>query len=137
MRILAALATIGVLAGCTGPDAARVEPQPTEPVMRFDLEIPREYQAELRGWTNELSACQRYMDGFERGWWQCVDNYLGDIGYRTTPADTQVNGWGEFIGGFCDGYASAERQIQSNIRRFGAERTHAYLVEITEDVMGP
>ena len=34
-----------------------------------------------------------------------------------------------------DGYRNAERQIQRNIRTFGPERTHAYLVEITANVM--
>ena len=137
MRILIALLVVVALAGCAGRQEARVEPQPTEPAMYFELEIPRQFQSELRGWTNDLAGCQRYMSGFERGWWRCVDNHVRDIGYQTTASDTSVNGWGEYIGGFCDGYASAKDQIRWNIRRFGPERTHAYLVEITEDVMGP
>ncbi|MBN1919031.1 MAG: hypothetical protein JW889_14080 [Verrucomicrobia bacterium] len=112
MRMLVALLIVVTLAGCAGRQAAHVEPRPAGPVMSYDMEIPRRYQTELRGWTNGFSDCQRYMEAYGIGW------------------DSEVCGWS-------DGYTSAEDQIQRNIKTFGPERTHAYLVEITEDVMGP
>ena len=99
-------------------------------------ELPdRAYQDEVRGWHSEMSGCQRYMEGFEMGWWRCVDNYRRDIGYQSSRSDYIVSGWGQFIGGFSNGYRNAERQIRRNIKTFGPERTHAHLLDITANVM--
>jgi hypothetical protein len=135
MRAVIVLLAAVVLSGCVSQRQAAVEPAPEEPVLYFDLEVPGAFQSEVHGWSHGMSGCQRYMEGFTMGWWRCVDDYRRDINYQSTRADYIVSGWGEFISGFSEGYRSAERQIEWNIKTFGPERTHAYLVEITANIM--
>lgn len=135
MRIVVALFVALALTGCAARQEARVQPVPAKPALYYELEIPRAFQEEVRGWSSRMSGCQRYMEGFKMGWWRCVDNYRRDIHYQSTRSDQIVSGRGEFIGGFSNGYRNAEEQIQRNIKTFGPERTHAYLAEITANVM--
>lgn len=135
MRLAAVLLVMLVLAGCAGQREARVEPAPVGPVLYFELEIPRQFQAELHGWKRGTPGYQRYIDGFTNGWRMCVSNHAKDISYQSKRIDAIANGHMQFICGFSDGYWNAEGQIQRNIKTFGPECTHAYLVEITANAM--
>jgi hypothetical protein len=126
---------IVMVAGCAPRPQADTEPAPSAPVLYFDLAIPRPFQSELLGWKDDTPGYRRYADGFEDGWWMCVQNYIDDIGYQSKPIDAIANGHGEFVDGFSNGYWNADRQIQWNIKTFGPERTHAYLVDITATIM--
>lgn len=135
MRRIALLLVVLVLAGCAARQQAAVEPEPAGPVLYYELEIPKAFQDDVRGWSSGMSGCQRHMQGFKMGWWRCIDNYRRDIGYQSSQSDYIVSGRGEFIGGFDNGYRNAEEQIQRNIKTFGPDRTHAYLLDITANVM--
>lgn len=101
-----------------------------QPELYYGISVPKQYQAELYCWESGIAGAQRYLNGFEQGWWNCVELYAQDIRHVSTWGDTIANGWPQFISGVEDGHLNAELQIKRNIRIFGEKRTLEYLQEL-------
>jgi hypothetical protein len=98
--------------------------------MSYAIDVPRDYRSG-RVVEYDTSDCERYVDGYEQGWWHCVRLYRDDIDYQFRATDCMANGWESFIVGSDDGFGDAHSRVQGNIRRFGKRATHEHLVALS------
>lgn len=123
MRNLLILISV-LLAGCSTTN---------QPELGRDIvNVPKYYPPTL-GWIDEApSQYERYLMMYRQGYWDCVKKYIQDINYIPQKSDTYANGWMSEIQGYSDGYVAAEKDMASNLKRFGKARTAQYLQVVKE-----
>ena len=98
-----------------------------------DVSVPKLFHPTL-GWLDRSdSHYERYLGMFRRGYWDCIMRYIEDINYVPKKSEREnAVGWLSEIVGYADGYVAAEKDMDRNIKRFGKQRTAAYLKEVEE-----
>jgi hypothetical protein len=117
--------TIAQLSGCSTPKQPKVG--------GGIIHVPKEYEPNL-GWIGVATTdYEFYLESYREGYWDCIQNYIGNIEYVSTASDYDKQvGWMSQITGWQNGYSAAERDMHSNIERFGKKRTAEYLKEIAD-----
>lgn len=92
------------------------------------IDVPEEYRYG-RGNVFGTSDYERYLDAYERSFWSCVKNRAENIDYKYTLGDIAGCGWAPAVGGYQDGYLSAEKLINELIEHYGKEATLELLHE--------
>jgi hypothetical protein len=103
-----------VLTGCSTCNAPRF--------VHDTVRVPQRFQG-ARACVGDISDHERYVEAFEDGWWDCISFFVDDIDYHSTAFDRAENGWPSAVEGYADGFNDAERQVLSNVRRYGKVRT--------------
>ena len=107
---------------------------PKQPVIGNEaIHVRKEFKPTL-GWIEGGSTqYEFYLEAYRAGYWDCIENYAGNIDYVTTDADWDKQcGWMSQVIGWQDGYAAAERDVRRNIKRFGKDRTAEYLKNLPD-----
>ena len=114
-----------LLAGCSTPKQPEVG--------RGTIHVPKEFKPSL-GWIGvPTTQYEFYLESYRAGYWDCIENYIGNINYVSTKSDYDKQvGWGSQVFGWQDGYAAAEKDMHRNFERFGKKRTAEYLKEIAD-----
>lgn len=118
------LLSLVLLAGCSTPNQPEVG--------MGEVPIPKRYHPDLIYMDMGPSDHERYLDAYERGYWDCIIRYCKDINYVPKDSDSYGNGWGSEVEGYGDGYTAAEKDMARNFRRFGRVRTAQYLEKVWE-----
>ena len=113
-----------ILVGCAKPTSPEFGKQETK--------VPKQFRNAV-GWQSH-SEYQNYVDGFNKGYWKCIQNHVNDIDYKDTESDKIIIGHGSTIGGYSDGYEQAQKEIEKNISVFGKETTHQFIKEWWEGI---
>ncbi len=113
------------LVGCSTPKQPEVG--------RGTIHVPKEFKPSL-GWIGvPTTQYEFYLESYRAGYWDCIENYIGNINYVSTKSDYDKQvGWGSQVFGWQDGYAAAEKDMHRNFERFGKKRTAEYLKEIAD-----
>ena len=78
-----------------------------------------------------------YTSWYEDGWWACMRKNVEDIDSYQQPDNLSfATGSRARICGYTDGYRDAKQSISANIRRYGKEIFHQYLIQYVEDRVG-
>jgi hypothetical protein len=99
------------------------------------IQIPQQFAANENeaGWTTH----ERYRDGYESGWWQCIYDYQKNIDLCFDTVQTAVSGWPSETCGYSKGMEDANARIQSYIEKYGKARVHSELHKLAiPDTLG-
>jgi len=133
MRILLITAII-----CFASTAFALEDS-TEEIKAFKavIAVP-EGCKEVYGEPNCVSSREQYLEGFRRGFWRYVRGFPQDSHYNYSRSDrSYAVGWMCRVRGWADGYDTAHKEVQENIKEFGIEKTHAKHKGIWDRITGP
>ena len=113
------------LAGCSTPKQPEIGNE--------IIHVRKEFKPTLGWMDGGTTQYEFYLEAYRAGYWDCIENYAGNIDYITTDVDWDKQcGWMSQVVGWQDGYAAAERDVRRNIKRFGKERTAKYLKELPD-----
>lgn len=114
-----ALVPVALIAGCAMQPSKELS-------LAHAIDVPKQYQQGADAPPPGLSPIERYVSGYDIGWWAAVGKYRQDIDF-CDPSQIVVGGWpDEQIGG-CQGYYDARIRIETLIQTFGKQRVSLYL----------
>jgi hypothetical protein len=91
--------------------------------MKHVVSVPKDY-------TWSKVSIKTYRRSFEDGWWSCVQKYITDINYDYKNDNPWNSGGPATVGGYSDGFISADGRIKSFIKSFGKEKVQSYLAKL-------
>jgi hypothetical protein len=100
------------------------------PSLNHNIDVPPQFRSGkndaegIYGWG--VSDIARYIEGYERLWWYCVETRAKDI---DAHCELFCSGNLPATEGCTDGATAAVRRINSNIRKFGKKATQRQLRE--------
>ena len=110
------------LAGCVVPTHPRVG--------REHVVVPKEFSASS-GWIDGApSDCERYLQMYRQGYWDCIRRFMSNIRFAPKDSDRIANGWPSEVSGYKDGFLAAQSDVEFDITQFGQELTTRYLKKV-------
>ena len=98
--------------------------------MEHPIHVPSQYaygrDMEAFAGTEQIS---RYVDAFERGWWQAMHDFVDASGSSHWDKNFPFicNGWPSEQDGCNDGYDAASKWISAAVAKVGTEKTLAFV----------
>ncbi len=91
--------------------------------LEHKIEVPAAYSSPAPTEAG-VSPMQRYVDAYERGWWNCV---AARIKALDDPCRNVAVGWPSEVFGYADGSMAADERVKQLLKSFGKDKTHSYL----------
>jgi len=125
------MATIAlVLCAAIACSTTHRQPNP-EDLLLHHIPVPPEYSWG-KGNPHFDSGLSIWIQFYDNGWWQCVEDFAKSIDYAPTASDYAANGGGASVGGFASGYRDAKTRIEKIKQRFGRVKAQEILQKSLE-----